>query len=506
MSAALPLAALAKPESAPVYDLLIVGAGTAGIPCAIAAAEAGAKVLVLEKSDRVGGTLHVSGGHLSAGGTKHQAAHGIQDSPEAHFADVMRISKNTAPENLVRLAVDAAPKTVDWLDSLGFEFAPESPRIVYGHVPYTVARTQYGKDAGNSILKALLPSWEKQVEAGTIQVLLNHELTGFLKEKNKIVGVKARNGVVALPFDDGENIMAKTKAPSGGIQEFRARNVVLATGGYAANARFFAEKHPKLSRLISTAAPTSTGEGIALAERAGAQFCNADTHISSLGGIELDPGSGHADFWTAWAQTFTTSYRPAREVYVNARAERFMDETAPDPDYRERAVSGQPGAKFFAIFDETTLNAPGLTLVPKLTPEQIRAEANRGKFFWVADSLENLARKTNLNPAVLTKTMAEFNASKRGYTVETGPFYALLTYATALISFGGLKVNDQLQVLDRRDQPIPGLYAAGEVLGAGATTGNAFCGGMLVTPAISFGRILGQRLGMSKGVREQMSK
>ena len=203
---------------------------------------------------------------------------------------------------------------------------------------------------------------------------------------------------------------------------------------------------------------------------------------------------------------FTTSYRPAREIYVNDAGQRFMDESNPDPDYRERAVADQPQKRFWVVFDEAALNATAMTVVPKWTIDKIKSESKKGKCAWVAGSVAELAAKTGLPAAALQATVAQYNLfcrtkidaeyGRKDLTnaVESGPFYAILTYATSLISFGGLAVNAQLQVLDVRNKPIANLYAAGEILGAGATTGNAFCGGMLVTPAISFGRILGNKL------------
>lgn len=472
------------------FDLIVVGAGTAGMPCAISAAEMGAKVLVIEKSNQVGGTLHLTGGHMSAGGTKHQLKHNITDSPQAHFEDVMRISKNTAPPELVRLAVEEAPHTIDWLDGLGFEFAPDSPRIVHGHVPYQVARTQYGKDAGKSILKAIMPEWNKWVQTGQIKLLLEQELTDLIKKGNRITGVQTKSAT--------------------GLNTWQGKKVVLTTGGYAANHRMFALKHPGTNRLITAAARTSTGEGISIAEKHGAQFWNADKHISSLGGIEVEPQSGWADFWDGWAMVFTTAYRPTKEIYVNSYGVRFMDEANPDPDYRERIVSKQPGGKFWVIFEQKNLFETQPSIVPKWDINRVFNEANRGKCVWWGHTIEELAKRANLPTMMLKQTIDDYNAMTTDGTdidfkrnketllpITEGPYFAILTYATSLISFGGLVVNTKLQVLDNQGKAIHNLYAAGEILGAGATTGNAFCGGMLVTPAMSFGRILGRSLSKS---------
>ena len=145
------------------YDILIVGAGTVGMSCAITAAERGLKVCVLEKSNSIGGALHWSGGHMSAGGTKIQQRKGIEDSTKEHLKDIYRLNKNTGDKHLIELAVEEAPKTINWLDNLGFEFAPECPRIIYGHAAYKKARTYYGVEKALSIYKILLPIWERYV-------------------------------------------------------------------------------------------------------------------------------------------------------------------------------------------------------------------------------------------------------------------------------------------------------------------------------------------------------
>ena len=134
------------------FDLIVIGAGTTGIPCAVEAANLGAKVLLLEKSHEVGGTLFTSGGHMSGAGTKRQKERGIEDSHAAHLADIERISHGTARKDLSTLAVTLGTETIDWLDEQGFEFHEKAPRIVYGHEPYGVARTYYGTESGLSIL------------------------------------------------------------------------------------------------------------------------------------------------------------------------------------------------------------------------------------------------------------------------------------------------------------------------------------------------------------------
>lgn len=466
------------------WDVIIVGAGTAGMACAITAAEHEAKVVVIEKASDIGGTLHITGGHMSAAGTRRQQEKGIDDSPDRHFDDVMRISRGTADPVLVRLAVDEAPHTIDWLDDLGFPFAPETPALVYGHEPYSVPRTYWGVEAGKSILQTIRPLWDRHVASGRITVLLEHELTELVGNNKRVVGVVVQG-------------------PNGAIQ-LRGAAIVLTTGGYAANPSFFAEVTPGRPRLISTARQTSTGDGILIARRVGAQFRGADKYLATLGGIELEPGSGRADWWTAWALVFSPAYRMPREIYVNLHGRRFIAEDEPSPDRRERALLEQPGHKFWCVFDEAAL-ADGETIVRQWNAAQLRTEAAKGKVIWSADTLEELARRAGIDADGLIQTVSSYNrAVSRGndplgrthltHPIERPPFYALLTYGTSLISFGGIAVDGRLRVLDKQAKPIPGLYAAGEILGAAATSGQAFCGGMLLTPSLSFGRLLGRWL------------
>ncbi len=462
--------------------MLIIGAGTAGMACAIIAAENGAKVLVIEKTDQIGGTLFLTGGQMSGGGTHRQSQRNIEDSPENHFAEVMEISRNTADESLVRLAVDEAPNTLDWLDDLGIDWDETTPKIIFGHVTYKRPRTHFGINKGLSIFNALEPVWNNYVESGNIEVLLNHKLESLLTEDGKVLGVVA-NG-----------------------KKYFAENTVLATGGYAGNPEMYARLHPWKPRLITAAAESSTGEGIEIAQRIGGKIWNTEKLISGLGAVELEPNSNRADFWNAWAMVYTSAYRSPREIYVNTMGKRFMDENEIDADVRERCLEKQPSEKFWAIFDENALMEAGMTLVPSWTIERIKEEAEKEKCVWKAETMEELAQKIGVPSESLIETVEEFNNCiaiqkdkqfGRTYlqnSLENPPFYALLTYGSSLVSCGGLAINGDLQVVDKNHKPIPNLYAIGEIIGAGATTGNAFCSGMLITPALSFGRILGRRL------------
>ena len=127
-------------DDAKIYDVLVVGAGNAGLPTAIFAAERGLSVAVIEASGQIGGTLHLSSGQMSAAGTKLQKSKGIDDTPQIHFDDVMRISKGTADPVLLKLATDNAAPVFDWLMDHGLTVNPKHPVTGTTHEPYSRER------------------------------------------------------------------------------------------------------------------------------------------------------------------------------------------------------------------------------------------------------------------------------------------------------------------------------------------------------------------------------
>jgi succinate dehydrogenase/fumarate reductase flavoprotein subunit len=461
-------------------DLIVVGAGTAGLACAVEAAEAGGRVLLLDKADEVGGTLHVSGGHLSAAGTRRQAARGIADTPDAHAEDVLRISGGTARADLVRAAVDLAPSTVDWLDANGFDFADSCPRIVHGHEPYGVARTYYGTAEARSILAVLLRLLQPHLDRGAIRLETGRRVGRLLTDGDRVTGVEVEGGGSA-----------------------RGRAVVLATGGFGATAELFAalERRP----LFTAARPTSTGDGLTLARALGAAVAGRGAYLPTFGGLP-EPGRPGRVRWRDRPR-LVAAERDPWELYVDRRGRRFVAEDEPSVDRKERALlAATPGdLTFWMVLDDRAV-ASSSPVVVDWSADDLRAAAGRREGVCAAGTLEDLARAAGIDPAGLAATVGEYNRAlaagapdplgrtARPAPVAEPPFYALRNHGTTLVTFAGLDVDARLRVRRRDGSVIPGLYAAGEVLGAAATSGNAFCGGMLLTPALSFGRLLGRRL------------
>lgn len=481
------------------YNIIIIGAGSAGLPCAIEAAKRGLQVLVIEKESEIGGTLHITAGHLSAGGTKRQKELGIEDNWQNHLADVKRISQNSMDESIAQKACELAPQTLDWLHSLGYPFHAKAPTIIYGHEPYNIARTYFGENditpkidaPGKTVLHVLAPIFNKLVADKKITLWLNTKFENVeLNESNK-------QNIVGLQLS---NLINQQKIK---IEFSTHTKIVLTTGGYASNPNLFKALHG--TRLISTAKPSSTGDGLIAAQKIGGIITGTNKHSSTLGGIELEPNSGRCNFWQAWARVSNGVDRKQREIYVNDEGNRFMNEYDTHADEREQTVLQQTNKRFWVLFDEFALH-DGDCIIPQFTVEQLKQEAEKNKAIFVANSIKDLCNKTGLPFANVNATISQYNqfvANQKDenfgrtylqHTVSSAPYYAILVHAYSLISFGGIKVNAALQILNNKQQPFANLYAAGEILGASATSGNAFCGGMLLTPAISFGKWLGENL------------
>lgn len=464
-------------------DLVIVGAGTAGLPAAIEAAAHGLRVTVVEQADQVGGTLWRSWGQLAAGGTELQRSKGIVDSPQLHFDDAMRISKHTADPMLVRLAVEYAPTTVDWLMRERFDMDPDAPAILHFHEPYSLPRTYWGRNAGRSVLEVLLPRFERACADGSVELRLNTTMTALRKDDgNRVVGVTVRSS-------------------DGSLSDIDADNVLLTTGGYAGNAKLF----PELTRgapLVGPGAPTSTGAGILAAVEAGARVKGQDLFLPTYGGILL-PDSSHEAVGLDDYPQLTPQQRRPWEIHVNLRGERFAAEDSASVDLRENALLEQPELEFWIVYDEA-IRQQAPALLPTWSEGDLDAAFETHPSFVKADDLDALAKATGIDGEGLRKTVEAYNHAVESGRDEfgrahfpapigTAPFYAIRNHGTTLKSPAGLAVDQSLRVLGP-DGPFENLYAAGEALGGSSMSGKSFVSGMSVTPALSFGRMLGRKL------------
>jgi fumarate reductase flavoprotein subunit len=462
------------------WDVVVIGAGSAGLPLAIRAAERGARVLQLEADYRVGGTLFWSSGQIAAAGTRLQKLHGIDDSPDEHFRDAQRIAHGRIDPVVLRLFVDNAAATIDWLMELGFQPAPGTPVAGEAHEAYSTRRYLWGHNKGISILETLKPVHDRLVASGRIDLRLQHRMTSLLTD--------ARGGVTGV----------RAATPNGEF-EFHGANVVLASGGYAAAPDLWAELTPRVP-LCSHANPYSRGDGIVAARALGARVDGSEKFLCTFAGFLEDP----RDPCSGQFLLLSPKARSVWEIFVDHEGRRFMQEDHPSIDYRERALLARRGMAMNIVFDEGILqNAVTITLDSR--PAYL-ARFGRHPAFVKAGTLAGLARALGVPAASLRRTVADYNRAvdtgvdrRHGKQflirrIEQPPFYAIRAQGLTVLSPAGLQVDRELRVRGANGRPIPGLYAAGEVLGFGRTSGDAFVGGLSLTPALTFGKLLGERI------------
>jgi fumarate reductase flavoprotein subunit len=425
------------------WDIIVVGGGTAGMPVAIFAAERGARVLVIDKAPVLGGTLDRSTGQMAAAGSVYQKARNIKDSPDAHYEDIMRINGKTSDPALCRLFVDNAADTINWLAKHGFEVHPDHPVLGGGHEPFTTRRYLWAKEGGGKAIFAVMsPLFDAAVKAGR------------------------------------------------------------ASGGCAANPTMYQELHG-VPLWVDVAYPYSQGDGIMLGVAAGGHIRGGDLYAGLFSTVVQDKTVPSPSI--GGIRTAARPDRPLAEVYVNARGERFVQEDHPSIDHREKAVVAQPGQRFWAIFDHAIFSQLP-SVFPSYTKEKLAEAFNSHPMFFKGETLSELGVRAGVDPARLQTTVAAYNTAlesgapdplgrkDRPMVIAKPPFYAIRTQSWTVVSFAGLAVDTQLRVTQADGRPVPNLYAVGEVIGGGATSGHAYTNGMLVTPALTFGRLLGSRI------------
>ena len=466
-----------------LWDYIIIGGGTAGLPAAHFASNRGAKVLIVDSAKVIGGQLDRAFGQVSAAGTHAQTAKGIKDHPDIHFDDIMDITQGKANREIVRLCVDHAPRMLNWLLDGGLVPLPDHP--VTGAGPgqpgYSVPRYLWGPNAGRDILAVLNRKIQPALESGQIVTQLETEVTGLLTTDSGAV----------------EGIRTLSTA---GEQTFRGRHVLITTGGYASNPELFTRLIGGPTYTIGTY-PTNLGRGLEMAVAVGGALRGQELHRPGTGSVLTNdrfPAEVYARFQTI------PEVRQPWEIWVNNNGERFVKEDEPLNNRRARELLKQPDFRYAIVFDQQILDAapPGL---PDWDRESLMEHFRSHAMFHRAQSLNELANKAGINPEGLGATVAAYNEAVqsgqdtfgRGHLpMEIGspPFYAIIHHGHSATSSVGIVVDQQLRVVSKDGEPIPNLYAAGEVLGSGATLGDAFTPGMMLTPALTFGRLLGERL------------
>tara|TARA_Y100000590_G_scaffold451328_2_gene592552 strand:+ start:1842 stop:3242 length:1401 start_codon:yes stop_codon:yes gene_type:complete len=462
------------------FDLIIVGAGMAGLPCAICAAQRELNVLLIEATNEIGGKLHQSTGQMAAACSNIQSRKGIKDSKEAHLKEAWKICKGTADLKLLRLAIDNAGETINWLENIGVKFPESNPVITYQHDIYSTKRYHWPTEKGQGILDAFKPLLKKYILKNKITLFKNTKLTKVLYKNDKVIGINA--------------VTSKSKE-----MPFYGENVVLTAGGYTNNQKLFNKFTPNVP-LYLPKMPNSSGSALEVAISANCKISGGDLYTGMIGGILENPDKNNS---VIIALNTIPQDRPPWEIWVNTDGNRFTREDHPSADFRRHAVNKQKELKFYIIFDEGILaNAPPIGIT---SDEGLSSHINGNITFVKSNSIFSLATKIGINPDNLFKTVNEYNngvaAGRDQFSREhlprkitDPPFYSLLSVAFALPSPAGIEVDENLRAIDTNGIPIHNLYAAGEIIGNTRIMGNCYIPGMGVGPTITFGKLLGENI------------
>ena len=461
-------------------DVAVIGAGGAGLVAAVAAAQTGAKVVVLEKIDINGGSTNVSEGALNAVDPERQEKQGIEDSVATHYAATWEGGHKTGTPELIGYLVHNALDSVHWLEKLGVRFKDTIGSATgslgqRSHYPYT--------PSGNTYIRTLVE------QCGKLGVTILHscDATELLTADGAVTGVKAVR-------PDGQEVSVN------------AKSVVIATGGFGANVEYRQEVNTGVWSdvvLDSTIGctninPCAQGEGLKLAESAGAELVGlADIQLHPCG----TPGTG-------LMEDIRTSGR--NRIFVNEAGERFVNEGAAR-DTLCKAIFAQTNSTYWVVVnklrypDITTPDANGATIENMVATGHVTA----------ADTVEELAAATGMDAAKLQASIDAYNAVVAGEAEDElgfvanntadaqmteGPWYACRKVPTVHHTMGGIRVNLSSQAVDADGNPVAGLYAAGEV--TGGTHGENRLGGNAIADCVTFGRNAGVQAAINAGYAE----
>ncbi|MES2262561.1 MAG: FAD-dependent oxidoreductase [Pseudomonadota bacterium] len=443
-------------------QLVIVGGGLAGFCAALAAAEAGLEVVLLEKQPLIGGSSSMSGGCLAFAGTDLQRSQGIDDSSERLFQDLREVGKFDNSEEVVRAYADHQLQTYEWLKSHGVAFLPVIEAASGQSVPRV--HTVDPADCVRQLAAAARAT-------GKVTVLTSAAARRLLRD----AGSRRVTGVLA-ECNDG---MAKF---------FGSCGVLLASGGFCRNPELVHRFAPDYDDAVFIGGDGNVGDGLKMAWQLGADFCDMAYIKGTFGKHPVDMNNHHSCL---------AVYKGA--IAVNQQGKRFVDESI---SYKllGDACMRQQYSTSYQILDQDIFES-GDNRVRILDFERRLDEG----LFVQADTLEQLARLIEVPADILAETVARYNrfvddgcdaefgrqhlVHKHGelQAIRRGPFYAYPSTAAVFGTYCGLRIDGGMRVLDVFGQRINGLLAAGEV--AGGLHGAAYMTGSALGKAAIFGRI-----------------
>ena len=461
--------AVSDREAAYTADVVVVGAGGAGLAAAITAAENGASVILVEKMSNVGGNTLISGGEMAAPGNWMQEKEGIADDVETFYNDVLKGGDNEGDPELIRVLAENALDGALWLrDDINVTF--EDYMLFFG---------------GHSIKRSLVPLNASGVE-----------LIQKLNAKAESLGITIHKGTRATKLEMTDGKVNTVKADYNGqeITYTANKGVVLATGGFGSNIEMRKQYNPQMDeKILSTNSVGSTGDGVVMAQELGAQVVDMQ-FIQTYPTCDVETG----------ALLYVGDVRlEGRSILVNLEGKRFVEELE-RRDVISLAVTEQTGGVSYMFWDEASMVASGVAASHQQEYDDL---IRRGKLV-KADTIEEACAHFGINAEELKATVERYNQyaadgkdlefNKRGTLTAfgEGPYYIMVSTPAIHHCMGGLKINTSAQVIDTEGNVIPGLFAAGEV--TGDIHGTNRLGSDAIADIIVYGRIAGENAAAGK--------
>ena len=485
-------------------DVVVVGAGGAGMTAAITATDAGKKVIVVESQPIAGGNSVRSTGGMNAAKTPYQdknefkEAAGVektlataaekfadnatitalaatvksqwdayQANPQGYFdsvelmeLDTMIGGKGKNNPELVKALAENSADAIEWLASIGAEV-----KNVGAFGGASVKRIHRPVNADGKVTAVgayIVPILEKNLQDRNVQFLFDTTANEIIMKDGKAVGIKATG-------KDGNKVT------------INAKSVVIATGGFGANAEMVEKYKPELKGFATTNAEGAQGQGIDMATAAGAATVDMDQiQIHPTVHIEED-GNAHL---------ITEGLRGDGAILVNAEGKRFYDEVS-TRDKVSAAIIAQPEKSAWLVVDQSMVDKSaviagyiksGYTVTGATYEELAKAMG--------VDETTFVSTMNTWNQAVEAKSDAEFNRTSFANPLTAAPYYAIKITPAVHHTMGGIVINPKAEVLNEKGEVISGLFAAGEV--TGGVHGANRLGGNAVADFTVFGRIAGQ--------------
>ena len=485
-------------------DVVVVGAGGAGMTAAITATDAGKKVIVVESQPIAGGNSVRSTGGMNAAKTPYQdknefkEAAGVektlataaekfadnetitalaatvksqwdtyQANPQGYFDSVELMELDTLiggkgknnPE-LVKALAENSAAAIEWLASIGADV-----KNVGAFGGASVKRIHRPVNADGKVTAVgayIVPILEKNLQDRNVQFLFDTTANEIIMKDGKAVGIKATG-------KDGNKVT------------INAKSVVIATGGFGANAEMVEKYKPDLKGFATTNAEGAQGQGIDMATAVGAATVDMDQiQIHPTVHIEED-GNAHL---------ITEGLRGDGAILVNAEGKRFYDEVS-TRDKVSAAIIAQPEKSAWLVVDQSMVDKSaviagyiksGYTVTGATYEELAKAMG--------VDETTFVSTMNTWNQAVEAKSDAEFNRTSFANPLTAAPYYAIKITPAVHHTMGGIVINPKAEVLNEKGEAISGLFAAGEV--TGGVHGANRLGGNAVADFVVFGRISGQ--------------